>query len=150
MKIYHVANVRDQQCVILQNAIGVLPEEGLDSSGRTVVHIDFPIPNPAEWVETHYWDGSEWQTREKRPNDYCTWDAETSSWSWTIEDLMTDIRLMRDRKLRSSDWTQLPDSPLSTDMKNAWAGYRQELRDITDVLEGIESLDDVPWPDTPS
>lgn len=149
MKIYHVANVRDQQCVILQNAIGVLPEEGLDSSGRTVVHIDFPIPNPAEWVETHYWDGSEWQTREKRPNDYCTWDAETSSWSWSIDDLMVDIRLIRDKHLRLSDWTRLDDTGLSEESKSEWAVYRQGLRDITENLGGIESLDDVIWPIKP-
>lgn len=149
MKIYHVANVRDQQCVILQNAIGVLPEEGLDSSGRTVVHIDFPIPNPAEWVETHYWDGSEWQTREKRPNDYCTWDAETSSWSWSIDDLMVDIRLIRDKHLRLSDWTRLDDTGLSEESKSEWAVYRQGLRDITENLDGVESLDDVIWPIKP-
>jgi hypothetical protein len=31
--------------------------------------------------------------------------------------------------LQSSDWTQLPDVPLAT--KEAWAVYRQALRDIT-------------------
>jgi hypothetical protein len=149
MKIYHVANVREQECVILQNAIGVLPEEGLDSSGRTVVHIDFPIPNPAEWVETHYWDGTEWQTRESRPNDYCTWDAETSSWSWSAEDLLTDIRLIRDKHLRLSDWTRLDDTGLSEESKSEWAVYRQGLRDITENLDNVRSLDEVFWPTRP-
>jgi hypothetical protein len=35
----------------------------------------------------------------------------------------------RNMKLFSSDWTQLPDVPLST--KESWAEYRQALRDIT-------------------
>jgi hypothetical protein len=35
----------------------------------------------------------------------------------------------RNLLLQSSDWTQLPDVPLET--KQAWAIYRQALRDIT-------------------
>lgn len=34
----------------------------------------------------------------------------------------------RNKLLRDSDWTQLPDVPLAT--KDAWATYRQELRDL--------------------
>jgi hypothetical protein len=32
--------------------------------------------------------------------------------------------------LAKSDWTQLPDSPLSPELKQAWADYRQALRDV--------------------
>jgi len=35
----------------------------------------------------------------------------------------------RQRILAATDWTQLPDVPLTT--KTAWATYRQALRDIT-------------------
>lgn len=42
------------------------------------------------------------------------------------------IRESRNLFLASSDWTQLPDSPLSTEQKTQWATYRQTLRDITD------------------
>lgn len=35
----------------------------------------------------------------------------------------------RSRLLTATDWTQLPDVPLAT--KEAWATYRQSLRDIT-------------------
>lgn len=38
----------------------------------------------------------------------------------------------RNELLAKSDWTQLPDSPLSPEMKQAWAEYRKALRDITD------------------
>lgn len=38
-------------------------------------------------------------------------------------------RLRRNDLLQQSDWTQLPDVPLET--KEAWATYRQALRDIT-------------------
>jgi len=37
-------------------------------------------------------------------------------------------RVQRDQLLAASDWTQLPDVPLAT--KDAWAAYRQALRDL--------------------
>ena len=40
-----------------------------------------------------------------------------------------NFREKRDRKLAASDWTQMPDSPLSDSKKAEWATYRQALRD---------------------
>ena len=40
------------------------------------------------------------------------------------------LRLQRDDLLAQSDWTQVPDSPLTTSKKNEWATYRQALRDL--------------------
>lgn len=40
------------------------------------------------------------------------------------------IRNERDILLKESDWTQMPDSPLTSEMKYTWANYRQQLRDI--------------------
>lgn len=40
------------------------------------------------------------------------------------------LRTERNALLASSDWTQLPDSPLTPEQKQAWAEYRQLLRDI--------------------
>ena len=37
------------------------------------------------------------------------------------------IKLWRNSELAISDWTQLPDSPAD---KEAWAEYRQALRDL--------------------
>lgn len=39
-----------------------------------------------------------------------------------------DVRAMRNEKLKDSDWTQVADAPVD---KQAWATYRQALRDIT-------------------
>lgn len=36
----------------------------------------------------------------------------------------------RNRLLAASDWTQMPDSPLSDADKTAWATYRTALRDV--------------------
>ena len=45
------------------------------------------------------------------------------------EEVWPAIRARRAALLAESDWTQLPDVPLPT--KEAWATYRQALRDIT-------------------
>ncbi|MEL7784046.1 tail fiber assembly protein [Citromicrobium bathyomarinum] len=47
-----------------------------------------------------------------------------------VEEARTMRRAKRDRLLGQSDWTQLPDSPLSDGLQKAWANYRQALRDL--------------------
>jgi hypothetical protein len=43
------------------------------------------------------------------------------------------VRSIRDGILARSDWTQLPDSPLTDEQRAEWATYRQALRDITET-----------------
>ena len=57
-------------------------------------------------------------------------------------------RSMRNKILADSDWTQMNDSPLSNEDKTAWATYRQELRDVTD-LDEWPNLEDADWPTKP-
>lgn len=60
--------------------------------------------------------------------------------------------LIRDRRkllLQGCDWTQAVDSPLSAESKQAWADYRQALRDLPDEQGGVNSIDDVAWPTPP-
>ena len=42
-------------------------------------------------------------------------------------------KIMSNRQefLLSSDWTQLPNGPLTAEVQQQWAVYRQQLRDIT-------------------
>ena len=42
-------------------------------------------------------------------------------------------RTTRNKLLADSDWTQMNDSPLTNEAKTAWATYRQELRDMSDL-----------------
>ena len=56
-----------------------------------------------------------------------------------IPDLWKYIRKKRDARLQASDWTQLPDAPLTAEKKAEWATYRQELRDITTVIKSHEN-----------
>lgn len=53
----------------------------------------------------------------------------------------------RNQLLSISDWTQIPNNPLTTDQQTAWATYRQELRDIT-TQSGYPF--NVIWPTPPS
>jgi len=57
-------------------------------------------------------------------------------------------RLIRNKLLANSDWTQMNDSPLTNEDKTAWATYRQELRDLSD-LDAWPNLDDADWPVAP-
>lgn len=40
------------------------------------------------------------------------------------------IRILRNKLLSESDWTQANDSPLSASKRTEWATYRQALRDL--------------------
>ena len=62
----------------------------------------------------------------------------------TNEQKWEQIRNWRNVELKATDWTQLPDAP--TD-KEAWAEYRQALRDLP-AQGGL--ADDVEFPTKPS
>jgi hypothetical protein len=72
-------------------------------------------------------------------------DGEISEVAPTIslEQQWQAVRTQRNQLLVGSDWTQLPDVPLAT--KEAWATYRQALRDITTQTDPFE----LNWPVTP-
>lgn len=59
------------------------------------------------------------------------------------EELLNIIRKRRDEMLTASDWTQMPDSPLSPSVKDAWKTYRQELRDMPGNVSNLLSPE---WP----
>lgn len=61
------------------------------------------------------------------------WDIESKKWITTPipnEVFWERLRDERNLKLTDSDWSQLPDAPLTTAEKTKWATYRQELRDL--------------------
>ena len=59
----------------------------------------------------------------------------------------TSVRADRDQKLAASDWTQMADSPLTSEKKTEWATYRQSLRDLP-TASGFPHT--MTWPDEPS
>lgn len=81
-----------------------------------------------------------------KPSEYHVFDYATKQWvdprtpatEWPI------VRDKRNQLLQASDWTQLPDVPLAT--KEAWAAYRQALRDVTDQPDPFNIV----WPTPPN
>lgn len=64
----------------------------------------------------------------------------------TEEQKWFNIRHTRFVLLSSADWTQMPDSPLSAEQKQAWAVYRQQLRDFPDTCDPENPV----WPVMPT
>ena len=69
-----------------------------------------------------------------RPSIDHKFNVSTRQWELDCEQslsrLKAHMRAMRDDALNASDWTQMPDVPLSPEQRAAWAAYRQALRDL--------------------
>ena len=63
---------------------------------------------------------------------------------------MEDLRTKRNKDLKNSDWTQLPDTTLTNAQKQAWMQFRTELRNITDGLTTVEQINNIDYPDKPN
>lgn len=64
----------------------------------------------------------------------------------TEEQQEMQVRAQRNSLLSLSDWTQLADAPLTAEKKQAWAEYRQALRDVPEQAGFPEN---VAWPLVP-
>jgi hypothetical protein len=76
-----------------------------------------------------------------------TWEVTAASAQEIAERLQSkeaEVRQQRNELLSACDWTQLPDSPADHE---AWATYRQELRDVT-AQAGFPW--EVVWPEPPA
>lgn len=102
------------------------PREGV-GSGWTYT------PPPGEGP--HKWEGSQWVAYDQEPPQSIpgpNYDA-----------MADDVRKQRNDLLAACDWTQVADAPVD---KDAWAAYRQALRDITAQPDFPLS---VVWPEKP-
>lgn len=57
-----------------------------------------------------------------------------------------NVREERNRLLTESDWSVLPDVPLSVEFRQQWQEYRQALRDVTEQQDPFNIV----WPVKPS
>ena len=60
-----------------------------------------------------------------------------------------ELRTYRDDELKTSDWTQNPDSPLNSTTKTAWATYRTKLRDLPGDAKAPYWFEEADWPIAP-
>jgi hypothetical protein len=60
-----------------------------------------------------------------------------------------NLRVTRNVMLTSTDWTQLPDAPLTSAEKTDWQTYRQSLRDLPSSYPNETELANVAFPVEP-
>ena len=89
----------------------------------------------------------------KPANMFAIWDKVAQVWvdirneETKRAEAVAKAAQQRQQLLTESDWTQIPNGPLSTEQQAAWATYRQELRDIT-AQSGYPF--DIVWPTAPT
>lgn len=63
-----------------------------------------------------------------------------------LTEVQKEIRMQRASLLRASDWTQVPDAPVD---QQAWATYRQALRDLPAQYQNETDFANVVFPNPP-
>lgn len=79
---------------------------------------------------------------------YMNWtvtDKTGDELTMAVERKWAQIRSDRRVYLKESDYTQMPDVPLTSEMKAKWLEYRQQLRDITKQSDPFSLV----WPTIP-
>lgn len=80
---------------------------------------------------TQYIENGQIIDMSPKPNGEAVFDYETKQWVLNYPAQENDVKNKRDALLYQSDWTQIPNNPLTPAKQDEWAVYRQELRDIT-------------------
>lgn len=122
--------------------------DGQTYDGLLAKHIDIDSDDTT-YIDLRYWDFDEsvWKVREKRPYSYMVWID--GAWVLDSEELLMQMRRLRDNLLAFADWTQFSDSPLSAEKKAEWVEYRQALRDVPANNSAVTDLSDIIWPTKP-
>jgi hypothetical protein len=130
---------------------GTFQDEGVweTDNNYTVVHILDEVVDHVAFMRTQYYKDGAWKTREWK-SDYYKWKGSSEEWEFDSDKFWTDVRTDRLSRLVQSDWTQLPDSPLSDSKKAEWTEYRSALRGVPQTNSGTTKLDEIVWPDKPS
>ncbi|MEK9918746.1 MAG: tail fiber assembly protein, partial [Pelagibacteraceae bacterium] len=137
----------------------VNPPEGVENGFRTKYIIDTALDTHTlldDWVLTHTYDSTtdSFVERPSPLNDFSTWNISTLAWEWTEEELLLRVRNHRQRLLAPTDWTQLPDAPLTSEQVTEAQTYRQALRDVPAQAIGnhtsFPTVESLTWPTPPS
>lgn len=99
------------------------------------------MPLERQQITTVYADGRT-EVRDETDDELAQREADLAAFQVDFSRVLAE----RNAKLALSDWTQLPDSPFTTEQRAAWATYRQELRDMP---ESFTTVDAVVWPTAP-
>lgn len=94
-------------------------------------------------------DGSVTHSNEKQESQQEVLQEKIDTYDRHISGGLDELRTYRDDELRTSDWTQNPDSPLNTTTKNAWKTYRTKLRDLPNDAKAPFWFEESDWPIAP-
>ena len=103
--------------------------------------IKVPVESDAA---TQYFQNSTVVNIPSKPDYECYFDFITKQWVLDYDAQVAVIKGRRNGLLIACDWTQLADVPITN--KDAWAQYRQALRDIPEQSGYPTS---VVWPTSP-
>jgi len=101
------------------------------------INIDLQIKENESYINGNYDDSIYYIQNNNaiklpiKPNEYSFFNWLTHQWDIDLKNANAILINKRDRLLYASDWTQIPNNPLTAEQQQAWAVYRQELRDIT-------------------
>lgn len=108
------------------------------STLRNEQEVEQNKPDGCEYVIGDYSQDLVWfpngqmQTIPPKPDIFYDFDYTTGQWVADDASAMQDLRAKRNLRLAACDWTQVPDAPVDS---QAWAVYRQKLRDLPDNTE---------------
>ena len=103
-----------------------------------------------DWIEGGYQDDSFYVQSltavpmPPRPSANHVFNYTTKQWEPDCALAWAAVKAKRNRLLSACDWTQLPDVPPPT--KEAWATYRQALRDVPEQPDPFN----IAWPAPPA
>lgn len=89
--------------------------------------LNYPSPAPAEWFE--------WDLENETWVNLLTPEEQSEAEAQLLESQFKVLRSERDQRLLTSDWSETPSAErrLSPELFEAWAAYRQALRDLPEV-----------------
>lgn len=102
-----------------------LPENVVEVLPTTPPNVEF---NQYEVESSPVFEDSVWKQ---------TWmviQMTTEEENAVLASAMSNLRATRNVLLIESDWTQLADAPLTFEQRDAWAQYRQELRNLPEIV----------------
>ena len=110
---------------------------------------EYSVRDGVEWSNgnwfTKFTVGPTFKTYTDEDGVTTTADEQMAAYRQGVDDKAAErVRADRDKRLADSDWTQLADNTADT---NAWAAYRQALRDLPST-DGFPH--DVTWPTEPT
>jgi hypothetical protein len=104
---------------------GVCQDEVFDDQADAGCQVLEGIPAPNQYVSNGVLTNL-----PPKPDGTYIFDYVSLQWVPDQFQATSEVNSQRTALLYSSDWTQIPNNPLTTEQQQEWAVYRQQLRDI--------------------